>query len=599
MRRPYASYKLKFIPFPSYQAMSDERQFGRRSALLGGATGLAALLSYPALAQQSGNSGNGNSDGNGDGNGPPNQQAHSTIYLEKIGGYSADVAYDEGGAEIIDYDAATEQALVANAAAGAIDVLDISDPANPTKVAAVDIASQADWDAADEVTSVAVKDGLVAAGVANENKTDDGRIVIADTDSFEVLSSATVGPLPDSVAFTPDASTVVVANEGEPSEDFKTIPEGSVSVVSLSDSGASLDVSTAGFGRFDGQEDELREQGIRIFGPEESLTTSKNLEPEYVTITPDGSEAWVAVQEANAFAVVDIASSTVTDLYPLGFKDHMLPGNGFDASNEDGGVNIRNWPTKGIYNPDGIDTYNVGEETFIVSANEGDGRDFDAYSEETEVSELDLDPDAFDLDQITGIETVEGLQSENNLGPLLTTTANGDIDGDGQHEEIYSLGARSFSIWNTEGDIVFDSGDEFERITAQRYPENFNNDNDESDPDGRSDNKGPEPEGVTIGRIASSAYAFITFERMSGVIVYDITVPENAEFVQYLNPRDFSVDIEADIIEGDSPADAAGDVGTEDIAFIPMADSPVETPLVLTANEASGTTGVFQVDLIN
>ncbi|MEF8822328.1 MAG: hypothetical protein V5A52_08620, partial [Halovenus sp.] len=239
-----------------------------------------------------------------------------------------------------------------------------------------------------------------------------------------------------------------------------------------------------------------------------------------------------------------------------------------------------------------------GEETFVVSANEGDARDFDGYSEETEVSELDLDEEAFDFDQIAGIETVEQLQAENNLGELETTTANGDIDGDGQHEEIYSYGARSFSIWDDQGNLVFDSGDEFERITAERYPDNFNNDNDESDPDGRSDAKGPEPEGVSIGRIGDRAYAFISFERMSGVIVYDITVPENATFVQYINPRDFSVDIESEIIEGDLPADAAGDVGTEDVEFIPHSESPVDTPLLLTANEASGTTGVFQISLI-
>lgn len=569
--------------------MSDKKRFSRRSVLAGAATGTAALLSYPALAQESGDGDTAESE-RADG------RTHETIYLERIGGYSAGV-FGEGAAEIVGYDATTERALVANASSGAIDVLDLSDPADPTKASSVDIASEVGWDAASEVTSVAVHDGLVAAGVANETKTDDGRVVVADTSSFEVLSSATVGPLPDSVAFTPDGSTVVVANEGEPSEDFQTVPEGSVSVVTLSDEGRSLDVSTAGFTDYNGREDELRERGIRIFGPEESLTAAKNFEPEHVTLTPDGTEAWVSIQEANAFAVVDVETATVTDVHALGYKDHMLPGNGFDASNEDGGPNIRNWPTKGIYNPDGIDTYDVAGRTFVVSANEGDGRDFDGYSEETEVSELDLDGEAFDFDQIPGIESVEELQSENNLGPLLTTTADGDVDDDGQYEEIYSLGARSFSIWDSDGNIVYDSGDEFERITAERYPDDFNNDNDESDPDGRSDNKGPEPEGVTIGRIGTRAYAFITFERMSGVIVYDVTVPENASFVQYVNPRDFSVDIESEIVNGDSPADAAGDVGTEDIEFVSAADSPIDAPLVLTANEVSGTTGVFEIDL--
>lgn len=572
--------------------MSKDDQLSRRSLLLGTAAG-AALLTAPVAAHRNSKHGNGPADQSA----TVRNEDHSTIYLDRIGGYSAGV-FDGGAAEIVSYDAETAQAFVANEAAGAIDVLDITDPTDPEKVDAIDIAAGTDWDAASNVTSVDVQDGLIAAGVANETKTDDGRLVIASTESLEVRGSTTVGPLPDSVAFTPDSSTVVVANEGEPSEDFETIPEGSVSVVHLEDGGRSLTANTAGFTDYNGQEDELREAGIRIFGPEESLTTAQNLEPEYVTVTADGRTAWVAIQEANAFAVVDIESATVTDLLPLGYKDHMLPNAEFDASDEDGGPNIRNWPTKGIYHPDGIDTYEVGDRTFVLSANEGDGRDFDGYSEETEVSELDLDEDAFDFDQIKGIESVDELQEEQNLGNLLTTTANGDIDGDGEYEEIYSFGGRSFSIWDTEGNRVFDSGNEFERITAERYPENFNNDNDESDPDGRSDNKGPEPEGITVGRIGDSAYAFISFERMSGVIVYDITVPENATFVQYINPRDFSVDI-ADITNGDLPADAAGDVGTEDVEFIPTVDSPTDTPLVLTANEASGTTGIFEVSLID
>ncbi|WP_128226125.1 choice-of-anchor I family protein [Halobacteriaceae bacterium SHR40] len=575
--------------------------FGRRTVLSGlSAAAIAGIAGCMGADAQS-NDGAGQSDGDGNqGQGPPENPEvgeHSTIRLERVGGYSAGV-YDDGGAEIVSYDSATEQAFVANSAAGAVDILDISDPAAPTKVDNIDIAAATNWAEAAEVTSVDVQDGLIAAGVANQTKTDDGRVVVASTETLEVVGSETAGPLPDSVAFTPDSSAVLVANEGEPDEAFETVPEGSVSVVSLNDDGSPAESRTAGFTEFNGQEDELREQGVRIFGPEDALDVASNVEPETVTVGPDGSTAWVTLQEANAFAVVDIESASVTEIQALGYKDHMLPGNGFDASDSDGGPNIRNWPTKGMYHPDGIDTYEVGEETFVVSANEGDARDFDGYSEETEVSELDLDEEAFDFDQIAGIETVEQLQAENTLGELETTTANGDIDGDGQHEEIYSYGARSFSIWDDQGNLVFDSGDEFERITAERYPDNFNNDNDESDPDGRSDAKGPEPEGVSIGRIGDRAYAFISFERMSGVIVYDITVPESATFVQYINPRDFSVDIESEIIEGNLPADAAGDVGTEDVEFIPHSESPVDTPLLLTANEASGTTGVFQISLI-
>lgn len=574
--------------------MPDEDRISRRSVLFGAGIG-ATLFSFPAAASKLSGSQSAEPGAQGQETAAASRNSqHSTIRLERIGGYSSGY-YDGGGAEIVDYDSRQQQALVANSAEGGIDILDISDPTDPTRVDQIDVASALNWSNADEVTSVAVKDGIVAAGIANETKTDNGRVATVDTNTGEVIGSATVGALPDAVKFTPDRSTLLVANEGEPSEDYETNPEGSVSVVSLSLGGEPESVETAGFSAYDGQEDQLREQGIRIFGPTESA--SQNMEPENVTISPDGSTAWVAIQEANALAVVDIDAATVTDIHALGYKDHMLPDNGFDASDEDGGPNIRNWPTKGMYQPDGMDSYEVGDETFVVTANEGDSRDYDAYSEETEVSDLDLDAQAFDFDQIAGIESVQDLQDGNNLGELETTTANGDIDGDGQHEEIYSYGARSFSIWDEDGNQVFDSGNEFEKITAERYPDNFNNDNDETELDSRSDAKGPEPEGVSIGEIGDKAYAFIGLERMSGIMVYDITSPENAEFVQYINPRDFSVDIEDDIIEGSLPADAAGDVGTESVKFVSMADSPVETPLVLTANEGSGTTGVFKIEL--
>jgi len=567
--------------------MVRKNQLTRRSVLIGGLSGLAMGGSVFGMSSQGSQNANENAAISG----------HETIYLEKVGGYSANAEYEDGGAEIVSYDEQTEQAFVANSSLGVVDVLDVSDPTDPTKVEDIDITEAIDWPEADEVTSVAVKDGLLAAGVSHETPTEEGRVVIATTNPVSVKSDATVGALPDGVAFTPDGSTIVVANEGEPSDDFQTVPEGSVSIVSIADFGWALNVEEAGFEQFNGQEEELRERGIRIFGPEQSLTAAQNIEPEYATVSPDGSTAWVALQEANALAEVDIDSATVTELHALGTKDHMLPGNEFDGSDDDGGINIRNWPTHGMYQPDGIATYESNGNTFVVSPNEGDARDFDGYSEETEVSDLDLDEEAFNFDRIAGIDSVEELQEEHNLGELETTTANGDTDGDGQVEEIYSYGARSFSIWDDEGNLVFDSGNELEQITAERYPENFNNDNDESDPDGRSDAKGPEPEGVSIGEIDDKVYAFISLERISGVVVYDVTTPEDAEFVQYINPRDFSVDIEEEIVDGPLPTDAAGDVGTEDVGFVSASDSPIDTPIVLTANEASATVGVFRVDI--
>jgi hypothetical protein len=183
------------------------------------------------------------------------------------------------------------------------------------------------------------------------------------------------------------------------------------------------------------------------------------------------------------------------------------------------------------------------------------------------------------------------LQADAAIGRLNATTFNGDIDDDGAFEELYVLGGRSFSIWAADGTQTYDSGSEFERITAQRYPNNFNASNDENDPEGRSDNKGPEPEGVVLGEIAGRTFAFIGLERIGGIMVYDVTNPQSARFVQYVNSRDFSKDPETELA-------LVGDLGPEGLAFISAEDSPNGAPLLVVGSEVSGTTTIYQVDVI-
>ena len=512
------------------------------------------------------------------------------LTLEVVGRYESGI-FDEGGAEIVDYHPPTQQLFVINAELGGVDVLNVSNPAKPTKVDDIDVAG--DLDGVSTANSVSVSTDAVAVAIEAETPQDPGRVGFYGPDTLELLGSAEVGALPDKVTFTPDGQTAVVANEGEPNDSYEVDPRGSVSIVDISEGASNPTVQTADFTEYDGREDELRSRGIRIFGP--GASASQDFEPEYVTISDDSSTAWVSLQENNAISEVDIESAEVTDLWPLGLKDYSESGNGLDASNEDGGVNIRNWPIHGILQPDSIGTYTQNGETYIVTANEGDARDYDGFSEEAEVAEIELDPEAFDFDEIEGIDSVEELQQPENLGAKGITTTLGDEDGDGRYETIYVYGGRSFSIFNTDGELVFDSGDEFEQITAERFPDQFNNDNDESDPDGRSDNKGPEPEGLTIGEFDGRYYAFIGLERMGGVMVYDITDPESPTFVDYVNDRDFSVDIEAEIEDGDVAASAAGDLGPEGFAFASVEESPTDDPLVFVGHEVSGTTTIFRL----
>jgi hypothetical protein len=154
------------------------------------------------------------------------------------------------------------------------------------------------------------------------------------------------------------------------------------------------------------------------------------------------------------------------------------------------------------------------------------------------------------------------------------------------YTSLYTFGARSFSIWSETGEQVFDSGDAFERLTAARYPQHFNASNSNQNFDNRSDDKGPEPEGVTIASLWGRSYAFIGLERIGGVAVYELTDPAAPRFVDYVNVRTFTV-----------PADsaAAGDLGPEGVLVIAEQDSPVGKPLLIVTNEISGTTRIFEI----
>jgi hypothetical protein len=234
-----------------------------------------------------------------------------------------------------------------------------------------------------------------------------------------------------------------------------------------------------------------------------------------------------------------------------------------------------------FYLPDAIAAYTAADgETYLVTANEGDTRAYDGFDEETRMGNLVLDwaalPDA------------PALQAPEALGRLLTSTANGDTDGDGLVDTLYGIGGRSFTIWRMDGTVAFDSGSDFEVITADLLPDAFNSNGDAESFDTRSDAKGPEPEAVAIGTIGERIYAFIALERTGGVMVYDVTVPTAAEFVTYANNRDIT-------LPADDPA--AGDVGPESVAFIPAAESPTGEDLVVVGNEVSGTITVYSVTL--
>ena len=590
-----------------------------------------------------------------DDNDAPEVVTPDSITLNYLGRYSANI-FGASAAEIPAFDPVNQRIFIVNAQKGAVDVLNAADPANPVLLQELTVESITEGAV---VNSITYKGGYLAVAVEAPTKTDNGWVALFDATSLEMLGYEQVGAQPDMVTFTPDGEYVLTANEGEPSTDYQIDPVGSISILGVSE-GQLVDVRTAGFSAFNTQADTLRSAGVRIYGPDASV--EQDLEPEYIAISSDSSTAWVSLQENNALAKVDIATATVTDILPLGYKDHGTAGNGLDVSDSDDAINIDTWPgVLGMYQPDSIAAYEVDGETLLVTANEGDSRawgeddqaywDGDAskgFVEEFRVKHLvhvsgfdrragdDLPPQLRDLaagallnpttfaycgataadpgdcraDENLGRLTVawtDGYRKDANGDPVLfDASGNQNLAGDRlMYDNLYAYGARSFSIRDSEGQLVWDSGDQLEQYFAsdacmlganRTIPctDYFNATHDEGDTfDNRSDNKGPEPEGVTVGQLGNKTFAFIGLERIGGVMAWDITDPTAPVLVDYLNTREDWTTADPSTVLA-----TAGDLGPEGLVFIAPEDSPNGEALLVIGNEVSGTTAVYQINQI-
>lgn len=558
------------------------------------------------------------------------------INLSEQGRYATGI-FDESAAEIVAFDADTQQTFVVNANSGQIDVLDSADITSPVLVGSLDIAADmqtagdiADAALAGAANSVAFHNGLMAVALEADTKTDNGWVVFYKVEDLSYLSAVEVGALPDMLTFTHDGSKVVVAIEGEPNDDYTIDPEGQIALIDITWDNTSLttNLTTLGFTDFNtggARNTELPTEKMVLDGFNASVAQS--FEPEYITINDTNTEAYVTLQENNAIAVVDLTNSTIDRIIGLGFKNHSIPGNEFDASQKDG-VNIKNWPVMGIYMPDTIASMSYNGKTYLLTANEGDDRQ-DWLDNVTDQAACEASgyffgddgdgarcidafsaKDFYDTDNVTLVDsegnpfaaTNGGFGEDNELRRLKfsyhTTFAK---NGGTEFEKLYAYGGRSFSIYDAEtGEQVFDSGNAFEVITANKYGEAFNNDNAENADDDRSDNKGPEPEALTVGQINGHTYAFIGLERMGGIMVYDISNPNSPQFVEYVNNRDITINPDDNT---DSDGDGikeytvdAGDLGPEGFKFVSADHSPSGKPMLIVGNEVSGTTTFYNID---
>ena len=455
-----------------------------------------------------------------------------------------------GAAEISAYDETTKKLFtVNNSGTNQIDVIDLTDPTNPKKLTSIDLSS---YNGASN--SVATFGGKLSVALESTiDKQANGKVVVFNTTNYSLIKEITVGALPDMITFSPDGKYIMTANEGEPNDDYSKDPNGTVSIIDVSNNYA---VSTLDFTSFSSQLGTLKVGGFKIKNPTSNFAA--DIEPEYITISSDSKTAWVTLQENNGVAKIDLATKTISGIFPLGFKDFNTSANAIDVSDKDAVIAFNPWKLKGMYMPDAIANYTVNGKTYFITANEGDAREYSANTDVKRLASLSLDPTIF--------PDAAALKATNKMGRLNLVSTMGDTDNDGDLDELVSFGARSFTIWDgNSGSLVFDSKNDLDKRS---------NDFATYD-DGRSDDKGAEPESVVVAKMGDKNILFVGLERTDTVMIYDITNPSAPQYLQSIKT-------------GDAP---------EGLLFIPASKSPTKRSLVVVSSEGDGSVKFYQPDL--
>ena len=581
---------------------------------------LLSLLTGCSLDGDDGQNGAQGVQGTAGNNGENGTNANSALNINLIGRAVLNAQSPEGAAEIVAYQASKkwiyainssgDEAVVNIIPADTFDtaalVKDNEGIVNATNLASA-ITLSLNENTPGDANSIAIdaNNQLLAVAMAAKNVGEAGQIAFynigGDTPVF--IKNVTVGALPDMVTFSHDGAKVVVANEGEPNGDYSIDPEGTISIIDINNGTIADTALSINFQAYNNKQAELEAQGLVFANPTGrtingsliNTTVAMDLEPEYVSISKDNKYAYVSIQENNGLAIINLEDNSL-ELKGLGFKDWSNLQ--FDASDKDGGVNFKSYPgLYGMYQPDTIASFSWKGANFIVSANEGDAREyfFDASGEADCIAQGGLDYDAKDgclayidesrVEDLTLAANFDYLNNDDNdIGRLKVTTVKGDKNNDGQYESLYAYGARSFTIWDRNGLVVFDSGDQIARVTASVHGNAFNNNEDENKGDTRSDDKGAEPEALTLGKVGDRLFAFVGLERMSTIMVFDITNPYDVKFQDYFYNRGL-----------EPSADISGDLAPEGMTFVPAAQSATNEALLIVGNEISGSIAVWEI----
>ncbi len=584
------------------------------------ALSLLSLLTGCSLDGDDGQDGAQGVQGTAGNNGENGTNANSALNINLIGRAVLNAQSPEGAAEIVAYQASKKWIYAINSSGdeAVVNIIpaDTFDTAALVKdnegiVTATNLASaitlSLNENTPGDANSIAIdaNNQLLAVAMAATSVGEAGQIafynISGDTPVF--IKNVTVGALPDMVAFSHDGAKVVVANEGEPNGDYSIDPEGTISIIDITNGTIADNALSINFQDYNNKQAELEAQGLVFANPTGrtingnliNTTVAMDLEPEYVSISKDNKYAYVSIQENNALAIINLEDNSL-ELKGLGFKDWSNLQ--FDASDKDGGVNFKSYPgLYGMYQPDTIASFSWKGANFIVSANEGDAREyfFDASDEADCIAQGGLDYDAKDgclayidesrVEDLALAANFDYLNNDDNdIGRLKVTTVKGDKNNDGQYESLYAYGARSFTIWDSNGLVVFDSGDQIARVTASVHGNAFNNNEDENKGDTRSDDKGAEPEALTLGEVGDRLFAFVGLERMGTIMVFDITNPYDVKFQDYFYNRGL-----------EPSADISGDLAPEGMTFVPAAQSATNEALLIVGNEISGSIAVWEI----
>ena len=584
------------------------------------ALSLLSLLTGCSLDGDDGQNGAQGVQGTAGNNSENGTNANSGLNINLIGRAVLNAQSPEGAAEIVAYQASKKWIYAINSSGdeAVVNIIpaDTFDTAALVKdnegiISATNLASaitlSLNENTPGDANSIAIdaNNQLLAVAMAATNVGEAGQIAFynigGDTPVF--IKNVTVGALPDMVTFSHDGAKVVVANEGEPNGDYSIDPEGTISIIDINNGTIADTALSINFQDYNNKQAELEAQGLVFANPTGrtingnliNTTVAMDLEPEYVSISKDNKYAYVSIQENNGLAIINLEDNSL-ELKGLGFKDWSNLQ--FDASDKDGGVNFKSYPgLYGMYQPDTIASFSWKGANFIVSANEGDAREyfFDASDEADCIAQGGLDYDAKDgclayidesrVEDLTLAANFDYLNNDDNdIGRLKVTTVKGDKNNDGQYESLYAYGARSFTIWDSNGLVVFDSGDQIARVTASVHGNAFNNNEDENKGDTRSDDKGAEPEALTLGEVGDRLFAFVGLERMGTIMVFDITNPYDVKFQDYFYNRGL-----------EPSADISGDLAPEGMTFVPAAQSATNEALLIVGNEISGSIAVWEI----